>query len=126
MVMMRAPTPSVARGLRRIAVNAPSSISLTPIGRSGMMPGLGAGAPPVGACPRTAGRPYRLPALLPVRPLPVRLLPVRRLPVGLLAVRPLPVRRLPVRLLPVRPWLRTGLAVRRLAPARRLLAAAPG
>jgi len=41
-VSSSAAMPSVALGLRLIDVNAPSRISPTPSGRSGMTPGFGA------------------------------------------------------------------------------------
>ena len=41
MTMTTTLTPSVAFGFRRTAVKAPPRISPVPIGRSGMIPGLG-------------------------------------------------------------------------------------
>src|SRR3954447_24554103 len=47
--MTQAASPSVGRGYRRIAANAPSSSSPTPRGRSGTIPGRGGGGGAYGA-----------------------------------------------------------------------------
>ena len=58
-VMITAEMPRMVLGLRRMDANAPSRISPTPSGRSGITPGLGADAPYRGPGPGwPAGGPY--------------------------------------------------------------------
>ncbi len=89
-VMTTAARPRIALGLRRMEAKAPSRISLTPSGRSGITPGLGAASPYRGRWPARGG-PY------PCGPYPcwpVPLLPWAGRPVPSLPVAGLPVARL--------------------------------